>query len=189
MLKFLPEKYKTVKMCFEMVRNDVSALEYVPENFKTAELCLEVVRDNGMALIDVPEELQSQVKTTLEKSGVFIHYEGDGGDVLIPKGITAIAKYVFYGKEITHITFPEGLASIGEDAFYECRDLTSIYIPKSVIEIGENAFHDCNSLQTIYMSRKTALKYNIDQEGPFHGCPGEDHIRYYEDEDGKNEHI
>ncbi|MDR2719167.1 MAG: DUF4116 domain-containing protein [Treponema sp.] len=184
----VPEKYKTAELCLKAVRQEGFALTTVPEELKTAELCFEAVRGDGRALQYVPEKLQSQVKITLEKEGVFIHYEGDDSDVLIPKGITAIAGHVFRKKEMTHITLPEGLTSIGALAFCNCVRLTSIYIPKSVTEIGSCAFSDCYALKTIYMSRKTALKFNGNY-GPFHGCPGKDHIRYYEDEEDTSDHI
>lgn len=44
---------------------------------------------------------------------------------------------------------PQGVEEIGNNAFYECRDLTEIIIPDSVIRIGEKAFSGCTSLESV----------------------------------------
>ena len=54
------------------------------------------------------------------KDGSLIRYTGSGTDVVIPDGVT----------------------SIGDYAFNECKMLTSIKIPDSVTSIGKSAFSD-----------------------------------------------
>ena len=44
---------------------------------------------------------------------------------------------------------PESVTSIGEAAFWGCRDLTSVSIPNSVTSIGLMAFSHCSSLTSI----------------------------------------
>ncbi len=44
---------------------------------------------------------------------------------------------------------PDGVASIGVDAFYGCSGLTSAIIPSSVTSIGDRAFLNCSNLKTI----------------------------------------
>ena len=44
---------------------------------------------------------------------------------------------------LTSIVIPDGVISIGEDAFMNCIRLTSIVIPDSVVYIGEGAFEVC----------------------------------------------
>ena len=53
------------------------------------------------------------------------------------------------GEEVTKITIPEGVTSIGDWAFYECSSLTEITIPDSVTSIGDSAFDGCTSLTEI----------------------------------------
>ena len=47
---------------------------------------------------------------------------------------------------------PDGTASIGERAFYQCDALESVVLPDSVTEIGEEAFNFCTSLKNLKMS-------------------------------------
>ena len=47
------------------------------------------------------------------------------------------------------LDIPEGVASIGEYAFFECTDITSVHIPSTVGNIGNFAFTNCSQLTTI----------------------------------------
>ena len=52
--------------------------------------------------------------------------------------------------EVTKVSIPEGITSIGYGAFANCNDLTSITIPSSVTSIGISAFFRCVQLANIY---------------------------------------
>ena len=54
-----------------------------------------------------------------------------------------------YGSEITSVSFPNGLTSIGRYAFYGCTGLTSVTIPNSVTSIGYSAFFYCTGLTNV----------------------------------------
>ena len=49
-------------------------------------------------------------------------------------------------------TIPNGVTSIGSDAFSDCYNLTSVTIPNSVTSIGTEAFFDCYSLTNVAIS-------------------------------------
>ena len=70
--------------------------------------------------------------------------------ITIPNGVTTIGDGAFKGcKSLTSITIPDGVMSIGYNAFYGCDSLTSITIPDSVTSIGDDAFHGCYNLTSI----------------------------------------
>jgi hypothetical protein len=50
---------------------------------------------------------------------------------------------------LTSIVIPEGVKSIGREAFYHCTSLTSVTIPSSVTRIGDRAFDNCTGLQKL----------------------------------------
>lgn len=50
------------------------------------------------------------------------------------------------GACLTSVVIPEGVTTIGDDAFDGCYSLTSVNIPDSVTSIGVGAFYDCTSL-------------------------------------------
>ncbi len=53
------------------------------------------------------------------------------------------------GNTATSYSVPEGVTSIGVDAFYRCSGLTSISLPISLTSIGQSAFYRCSSLTEI----------------------------------------
>jgi hypothetical protein len=53
------------------------------------------------------------------------------------------------GNDIKSVSLPDGLTSIGNNAFFGCTSLTSVTIPDSVTSIGNNAFRGCTSLSSV----------------------------------------
>lgn len=51
---------------------------------------------------------------------------------------------------VTKVSIPEGVTSIGSAAFANCNNLASITIPSSVTSIGISAFFRCVQLANIY---------------------------------------
>ena len=79
---------------------------------------------------------------SLEAGTLTITGSGDMWDFTEPD----MAPWYPYREEILRISFPEGLTSIGDIAFYDCGKLTHVVLPDSVERIGNYAFMDCKSL-------------------------------------------
>ena len=60
-----------------------------------------------------------------------------------------IPAFAFYGSAITSIVFPNGVTSIGQAAFSNCRNLTSITIPNGVTSLGDSVFNNCSNLSKL----------------------------------------
>ena len=90
-------------------------------------------------------------------------------ELTIPNSVTSIGSYAFSScTGLTSITIPSSVKSIGERTFYNCTGLTSIAIPSSVTSIGYKAFEGCRSLTSITIpSSVTRIGGNV-----FKGCTG-----------------
>ena len=56
------------------------------------------------------------------------------------------------GEEVTELVIPDGVTTIGDDAFHDATALTSVAIPSSVKTIGAEAFAGCNMLSNLSMA-------------------------------------
>ena len=70
--------------------------------------------------------------------------------VTIPDGITSIGDYLFDEcRNLTNVTIPNSVTSIGNSAFSTCSSLTSISIPNGVTSIDSQTFYSCRSLTSV----------------------------------------
>lgn len=93
-------------------------------------------------------------------------------EVILPKALTRIEGYAFYGSSICSIVIPENVSSLGSQCFYECRNLDDVQIlgpvenipnycfaysdalkevnfPSTLKTIENDAFQSCRSLSVI----------------------------------------
>ena len=69
-------------------------------------------------------------------------------NLVIPTTVTQIKEGSFCGFKGASITLHDGITSIGDYAFYNCRNITTLTIPRSVTSIGERAFESCTRVDT-----------------------------------------
>lgn len=74
-----------------------------------------------------------------------------------PTNMKEIPEGIFSGTDLRNVTIPEGVESIGRNAFYDCGSLTAVTFPSTLKTIGAGAFCDTglksltlpNNLETI----------------------------------------
>ncbi len=93
-------------------------------------------------------------------------FTGGASTVTVPKqvdgfDVTAVGDYAFSGKaNITSVSLPKSVVSIGTGAFNECAKLAKVTIPAGgLTSIGEKAFFKCGLLSSI------ALPYGLTSIG------------------------
>jgi len=73
-------------------------------------------------------------------------------DLVIPEGVTSIGNYAFTEcRNIQSVTIPNGVTCIGDWAFYNLGDLESITVPEGVTSIGDFAFSNCHKLKSVIL--------------------------------------
>ena len=78
------------------------------------------------------------------------------------------ASYLYVNGEVVEdIVIPEGVEEISACAFYGYKNLTSVTIPSNVTSIGSSAFGDCISLSSVAFEDGSQLK---SLDGVFRGC-------------------
>jgi hypothetical protein len=70
--------------------------------------------------------------------------------VVLPNGLTSIGDQAFGNcSNLTDITLPAGLTYIGNAAFQNCSSLNDINFPAGLTFIGDVAFYNCSNLMNI----------------------------------------
>ena len=103
----------------------------------------------GLTLSEIASMEVDGVNTTVA-TGYTFTTTGEHTVKFTFKDNTSIGNQTFYNcKNIVSITIPDSVTSIGNEAFSSCESLTSITIPDSVTTIGDRAFNSCYSLTTV----------------------------------------
>ncbi len=123
---------------------------------------------SSLSSITIPESVTSIGSSAFcacsklaEFSGKFA--SGDGRCLIIDGVLNTFAS-----AGLTEYTIPEGVTSIGEDAFRSCSSLASITIPEGVTEIGLSSFSSCSKLTSVTISNSVT---SIGGQA-FYGCSG-----------------
>lgn len=153
-------------------------VESKPEQEKTVEITengtMEIAADEGKALskitavVNVPISAESKISQFIDGTITEITAEDFAGitsigeyglayrinltSVTIPNNIMSIGKNAFEGcKKLKSVTIPDSITTLGESMFYLCYGLVNITIPNSVKYLGTNVFYYCKGLKNIIL--------------------------------------
>jgi hypothetical protein len=113
---------------------------------------LRLLRIAYLWAVVLPSAAQAQFDYTTNNGTLTLtHYIGPGGAVTIPATnngfpVTSIGQNAFLDADVTSVSIPVGVTSIGKDAFRDCFHLNNVTIPNGVTNIGIGAFDGCSFL-------------------------------------------
>ncbi|MDO4520072.1 MAG: leucine-rich repeat domain-containing protein [Erysipelotrichaceae bacterium] len=83
-------------------------------------------------------------------NGTLKKYEGSGEHVVIPREVTEIGDYAFYGaSQLKSLRIPDTVREMGDNIFYDCESLEEVILPDSLSYIGSAMFSRCASLKRV----------------------------------------
>lgn len=98
-------------------------------------------------------------------------------ELILPDGAETIGNRAFYKcKELKKVRIPDSVIRIGEQAFYFCK-LEELQLPDVLQELGDKAFFKCNGLKSVLIP-KSVQKIG---EGVFHGCNRLEYLEIHHD--------
>ena len=99
--------------------------------------------------------------------GDWAFYKTNLTSMSLPNSVKTIGYAAFYWMDyMTEISLGNSVETIGNEAFRECDGLVTIAIPASVTSMGEQAFRNCNNLKFVAIGRGVT---NISQSA-FYNC-------------------
>ncbi len=86
-------------------------------------------------------------------------------EAVLPEGLAAIGQRAFYYSDIERVSVPESLGAVDDETFRACYRLESFDLAGSTRYIGFEAFRDCRSLEQVSVPEGVAIG-----EGAFYLC-------------------
>src|SRR5262245_35010756 len=130
-----------------------------------------------LCLFATPARADQEGDFIFDRNGataVLTGYVGPGGVVVIPDRlgnlpVATIGESAFHDrKDLASVSIPDSVTSIGPQAFSGCTGLTNVTIPNSVTDIGQQAFNGCTGLTNV------TIPNSVTSIGgwAFEGCTG-----------------
>ena len=125
----------------------------VGSNHITGDLVIPSIAKDGNTVYSV---------TSIQNNAFYVnsnYCNKDLTSVTIPNSVTTIGNMAFSGCfGLTSVTIGNSVTTIGDEAFYCCHGLTSVTIPNSVTTIGKRAFYYCGGLNELFFNAENCTK-------------------------------
>ena len=113
-------------------------------------------------------EVDEDGKANLTSIGEEAFFRCDLTSITLPNSVTTIGKTAFRDNyKLTTAILGDALTEIKDDTFQYCFALSSVTIPDGVTSIGEHAFQGCNVLTSVRIPKSLSSM----GENAFDGCP------------------
>lgn len=119
--------------------NDIQPENHIRYIGKVAYLCVDKNQ----------EEYTIKDGTVTLADNLFENWQGNATTFHIPASVEQIGSRVFAGTQIKTLPEMPGLKRIGDEAFYQCKNLKKVTIPETVEYIGGGAFYGCSNIWSL----------------------------------------
>ena len=153
--------------------------KHLHNSLRALFLSLAVLLSLPMLAVEVEiDGINYELNADAKQATVISKSDKYSGEVVIPESVehesaaysvASIGDDAFFNcSGLTSVTIGNSVKSIGEKAFYYCKGLTSVTIPNSVTSIGVKAFYYCKGLTSVTIPNSvTSIG-----ERTFNGCSG-----------------
>ncbi|MBM6927626.1 leucine-rich repeat domain-containing protein, partial [Pseudoflavonifractor phocaeensis] len=111
---------------------------------------IEIMGYNGTETdLVIPSQINGYTVVGIGDLNLPTHNDNTVETVVVPDTVKYIERFAYYPNtayyvsNLTKVTLPEGLETIGDDAFASAPGLSEINLPSTLKSIGERAFKDC----------------------------------------------
>ena len=108
-----------------------------------------------------------------EKTELVRYINNDSTSYTVPDSIKTINDQAFLGANLTNITIPNSVSTMGKYTFKDCKNLTTINLPENIDTISRGMFQRCESLKNLKIPKSVKKIDGKDldwQPQPFYGC-------------------
>ncbi len=157
--------------------------EWLDDPGRIGEWCLALYVEDE--LVSVGPDGFVELPDFVVDNGALIRYTGNAENVVVPNEITAIGDKAFFGfwgrDQVKKVALPEGLLSIGNESFYNCKNLVEIEIPNTLKRIGVSAFDGQNDGRRCKI-RSIAFPASLEEidDTAFYGCKSLEEVTFSE---------
>ncbi len=134
--------------------------------------------DNGTLTISgagLPEfQFHSDGNAAYKTNIPWFEYRKSIKNVIVEEGITHISSYIFWECNMSSISLPDSVKSIGQHAFWKCKNLKSVTLGKSIENIMYGAFIYCEGLVSVTIKNPKVFL----GEYVFYGCNSVEQVNY-----------
>ena len=117
------------------------------------------------------------------KNVIVRKYLGTDTVISVPEKVEGVpvkeieSNFLSEDSPVISVKIPEGVTTVEDGAFKDCKNLVIVVFPKSLVSIGKSAFEGCTSMEEVVLSGSPALDFVGDKA--FYGCTGLTRITFY----------
>lgn len=168
----LEEENRDLSGRIDDLEDQIANLEYSADDFEDEDddeteediAWLKAIQDERIWKEEEQRHTRTVITGNIIKNGEYAHVPSM--EIILPDGLETIGDNVFFEcKDITSLTVPASVKSIGKDFCFHCTKLRSVRFLGRCPEGLENAFRECWRFDEIIVPREEEERYMATMPG------------------------